>query len=1061
MAKQKNNIIGISQNEELTSKRDYVDLRTNGEKFRSWMVEGPGGPMMLMGHLGGMLFFPTLMEPLFASGMLTMLWFSKQRFRLPLRMPQSSNRIDYNDPKAGAGDDYAQASGIVFLGNEMGSNKELWVNASDAGTHFLVFGTTGAGKAIQDDAQVHTPYGWARADTLTVGDRVSTPDGRDAPIVGVFPQGKLDLYRLSLDDGRTVDVSGDHLWEIQPYRPSTPLQALAAKGAEVVNTLTLAQRLRETTWPADAQGWALPLPQAPEAPEAEWGHQMAQRIAHIGRALAGTEPFPEGADAGSRAQRQAIWDGLLELSLAQGQVVALGRGRQFTGLPTGCVAPVVRLARSLGFWAKVEPEGTVLVLEREGQVRVLHVEPLQVQAECRCFKIDDPRGLFLMDEYVVTHNTETLISMAYNALVQGSGFIYVDGKGDNQLFMKIFSLTRSALRDDDLLCINYMTGGRDVVGPQEDKLSNNMNPFISGTAGSLTQLLVSLMPEGGGDNAMWQGRAVAFISSLLMALCHLRDTGQMNLGIGQVREFLTLEKIQELSKRADLTDRIIESLEGYLTSLPGYLPNPPEGKQSDITNEQHGFLQMQFTRVMGSLADDYGYIFNTTRGEVDFRDVVLNNRILAVLLPSLEKSPEELGNLGKIIVASLKSMMATGLGDKVEGETAVIIDAKPTHAPNPFLCILDEYGYYVVKGAAVMPAQARSLNFSMVFAGQDYPSFKKNNNKEEAEATVANCNVVAFMKLMDTADTADLFMKLSGKARVVKGSGFERQNTAIGSGNYQMGQNASVSMEDRGSIEDLRTQLQGEAHIIFKRSMVRARMFYAAPVKPERMRLNHFLRVEPPAATDIAMLDQEIGKLQDRLNHPDRLDTYASDHALPKMLAVAVNTLQHQRKAGQSPVESALAALMATHRLPYLSAQQFGQTAHEMVQEDEEDEGGVTIWGVEDDLHFGEADDMGGLHGGVTGYSDPAASAVVDAPRKLHKAQTEEAIMQAEIASGVDPEEATLRSKDTIEAMAAVSQYPQKGSVPDSMDEANFDDLLTSLENDLEGHENQGSDFDV
>ena len=39
-------------------------------------------------------------------------------------------------------------------------------------------------------------------------------------------------------------------------------------------------------------------------------------------------------------------------------------------------------------------------------------------------------------------------------------------------------------------------------------------------------------------------------------------------------------------------------------------------------------------------------------------DVVLNRRILVVLLPALEKSPDELSNLGKIIVSSLKAMMA-------------------------------------------------------------------------------------------------------------------------------------------------------------------------------------------------------------------------------------------------------------------------------------------------------------------------------------------------------------------------------------------------------------------
>ena len=34
--------------------------------------------------------------------------------------------------------------------------------------------------------------------------------------------------------------------------------------------------------------------------------------------------------------------------------------------------------------------------------------------------------------------TETLVSIAYNALVQSSGFIYVDGKGDNSLYVRSF-----------------------------------------------------------------------------------------------------------------------------------------------------------------------------------------------------------------------------------------------------------------------------------------------------------------------------------------------------------------------------------------------------------------------------------------------------------------------------------------------------------------------------------------------------------------------------------------------------------------------------------------------
>ena len=74
--------------------------------------------------------------------------------------------------------------------------------------------------------------------------------------------------------------------------------------------------------------------------------------------------------------------------------------------------------------------------------------------------------------------TEALISMAYNALLQASGFIYVDGKGDNSLFAKLFSMVRSMGREDDMLLINFMTGARDIIGPQEKRLSNTIKSIL-------------------------------------------------------------------------------------------------------------------------------------------------------------------------------------------------------------------------------------------------------------------------------------------------------------------------------------------------------------------------------------------------------------------------------------------------------------------------------------------------------------------------------------------------------------------------------------------------------
>lgn len=128
------------------------------------------------------------------------------------------------------------------------------------------------------------------------------------------------------------------------------------------------------------------------------------------------------------------------------------------------------------------------------------------------FTNEDMRTHVLIFGSTGSGKTEALISIAYNALIMGSGFIYVDGKGDNTLYAKIFSMARSMGREDDLLIINFMTGARDIIGPQEKRLSNTMNPFSSGSSSMLSQLVVSLMDSSSSssDGDMWKGRAISF-----------------------------------------------------------------------------------------------------------------------------------------------------------------------------------------------------------------------------------------------------------------------------------------------------------------------------------------------------------------------------------------------------------------------------------------------------------------------------------------------------------------------------------------------------------------------
>ncbi len=464
------------------------------------------------------------------------------------------------------------------------------------------------------------------------------------------------------------------------------------------------------------------------------------------------------------------------------------------------------------------------------------------------FANDDVRTHCLIFGTTGAGKTETLLSICMNSLIHASGFIYVDGKGDNSLFLKVFSMVRRMGREDDLLLINYMTGTVDTTKKTFDRLSNTMNPFNSGSADALTELIVSLLPSGGGDG-MWKGRAAIFMAALMRVLVALRNDRKMMLDVNTIRKHFSLEKLEELIERDDVLDVHKDGLEDYVWNLPGYVKKDPTKPNEKIEQdygvfEQHGYITMQYTEAFGLLSDTYGHIMKTQLAEVDFFDVVVNRRILVVLLPALEKSTQSLGNLGKIIVSSVRSMMAQALGSKVEGSRKDVVEAKPTNAPSPYVTVFDEYGYYAVEGAAVMPAQARSLGFAMIFAGQDYQAFKK-GSAEEAASIVANCAVKICMKLEDPTETLEIFTKAAGEASVNIGSGTQLdKNSTLGG--YTDSGNASVSSRARISGRDLKDQVAGESHILFGDTFVRAKMFYANPEQVDFQRVNKFLRVPMP-----------------------------------------------------------------------------------------------------------------------------------------------------------------------------------------------------------------------
>lgn len=516
--------------------------------------------------------------------------------------------------------------------------------------------------------------------------------------------------------------------------------------------------------------------------------------------------------------------------------------------------------------------------------------------------------------------TEGLKSMVSNAMAWGAGFIYVDGKADTDLWSSLSSLVRRLGRDDDLLVLNYMTGNSDTKAP-----SNTMNPFSSGSASYLTNMLVSLMPESGGDNAMWKERAVSLVGSIMPALTWKRDNQDIPMSVSTIREYLTLNNVIKLSRDKLLPEDVRIGLRSYLDTLPGYIddaydddghPKPPgpDTPQYDTTtaSQQHGYLSMQFTRSLQSLGDEYGYIFDTQAADVVMADVVLNRRILIVLIPALEKSSDETANLGKIVAATLKGMMGSTLGATVEGESASVIENKPTHSSTPFMTVFDEVGYYTAEGMAVMAAQARSLGFSLIYAAQDLPALEK-RVKEEARSITANCNLKIFGKLEDPTQTKEFFEKTVGSALVMEASSFQLEGGS--KGNYYDTKQAGVQERPRANYDGLRGMTEGQAVFAFGETVIDVNVFYSNPGHAKAMRVTRFISLPPPDEAMIKHADA-VTRVRDLMVHKTWTAIKADVAAdTPGEIEIIAKVFETGTKKNADPVETGMAALASVYAL--------------------------------------------------------------------------------------------------------------------------------------------------
>lgn len=407
--------------------------------------------------------------------------------------------------------------------------------------------------------------------------------------------------------------------------------------------------------------------------------------------------------------------------------------------------------------------------------------------------------------------TESIVSYISNYLSVGSGVAFQDAKAAPKAMLQIATFCRIFGRDDDFRVTNYITGGSSEKRDPAERISNDSAIFARGSAEASTQLLVSLLPASEGDNKIFSERAISLISGLLPALTDLRDLGKMQIDPGTVRENMAFPSFAKLYRNNDVSKKSRDALKGFLESLPGYDENVEINAQPEEVTRQFGFSQAYFTRSLASLSDTYGHIYMVSLGEIDYQDAVLNGRILMTLLPSMEKSGEELSNLGKIVLTATRQGMVVGLGTIFEGSVEDVVHNLPTNSDIPYGVINDENAYMLVEGQEMINAQARGLGFGVITGTQDAPGMLENISRTTKQI-MANSAIKQIMYL-DDDETTELAVKFSGEANVMVRDGYEREGDL---GNFFAGRQARIEKRHRLTATAIKAQGLGEAFIMYQ-----------------------------------------------------------------------------------------------------------------------------------------------------------------------------------------------------------------------------------------------------
>mgnify|MGYP000890815753 FL=1 len=272
---------------------------------------------------------------------------------------------------------------------------EMYQRARQEKKGLGMFGTRRFGKALLDSELIYTPYGPKKIGFADIGDIIYGDDGKLTTVVGVYPQGFVDMYKVTFEDGRSIVCCGQHQWKVKYHGDY-----------KVMSTMGIIH--------SDFQKMTIDIGEAVDFPERRW-LMSPQLLGSL------TASFLCGSTDRIFELSNKEMDDIIYSSKKQKELFISSFMKIACGISTGddrfkvvykseyIISFVRRIFWSMGYYCVMDGDD-MYISKTHNRLRISDID-YYGKYKATCIEVDNKSHQFLTTNFVVSHNTTIMSSL--------------------------------------------------------------------------------------------------------------------------------------------------------------------------------------------------------------------------------------------------------------------------------------------------------------------------------------------------------------------------------------------------------------------------------------------------------------------------------------------------------------------------------------------------------------------------------------------------------------------------------------------------------------------------